>query len=1149
MQLKCAKCGCDYAADQAGGLCPRCLAAMAGHMSDTPVEEVPIEPGETFHGLMVQKLVARGGMGVIYRARKSGSNRDVALKILPRSLATEEEFRLRFDREARALAGLNHPNIVNLFDYGVEGDLMFLVMEFVEGVSLRHILREKRIMPDRAVKIALDICEALEFAHKEGIVHRDVKPENVLIDPSGRIKLTDFGLAKRVDTESTQLTQTHFAVGTPHYMAPEQLESPKDIDHRVDIYSLGVVLYEMLTRELPIGRFPAPSSKEGVDERFDDVVYRCLDKDPARRYQNVGQLKSAIRSATGKSYEAPIEGLEDRPTPARPKIASNLSITCPCGWEFFVPTAARGTVHCPSCGDPIRLSAPTPVQRPPTARAKVPEPPAATRVPKNLVIAGGVLGGLVVLLLVLVFAFRSSPPSGEISYVPPTGKGPDKTPPPPPVSILLDPEPAKSAAPIKNPPPPAPSANPVEVRRQIDRLVTQCNMAGITSTILLYSGRPLDYENMQDYITKLDNAVKDRILQLDVMGEKGESPERFRAGDRMAGFGTRRLESSKTIAFADDLRAWLKAFRPGISETITVSRNRQPLAFIVSFPERTAELAALAQQVGVSLGEEPTPPVAPTPEARGTLPAATVADLRKRLNALHPFYRNVIPYEDRAKGEALLGDGQGTNDDAMFLAGRFAELIRRCEAEHRSFGSKVQELEARLADPGSSIDTVSCKDGRRLEGTIIEETPEFIKIKSKLGTIPLKRDEILKIEKNKGSAQEFRTAYEAGRGQKTELLRLLAMAKEKKLQMQAELASAAVLVLDPADERCRAELGVARSPFAAVDTGANLGDKIEYRGRTYTPDQLRAELRSLGYVQINGLWCEKVQKAFKLDNLYKDQSQMAVTYSGTMVQSFNKTETVQEYNPDRKAFFEKKKEVSLARYIGGAGSCLIEINSPGEVVECRVRARSHVDRLGGYVSVSVAVDPKDNGKLLYTLAAPGVYDNSHDCTDKVVGATRFYIRADIRMGGMFLYSDSNDLGVFEVKWSYGRPLDKINALFATSVPEGTAPDARTPVDPVEATCRTIAAGLVQMPTLPEALLEMRRSTENLIWRVDYTMPSRYSEIATILKDPLTPNVGMTREQTNKLVAWWGIQGADERREFLTAYGIWCARTRFLRGSR
>jgi serine/threonine protein kinase len=1148
MQLKCSSCGNDYAADQAGGLCPRCLAAMAGRMSDTPVDEVPIEPGETFHGLLVQKLVARGGMGVIYRARKAGATRDVALKILPRSLATEEEFRLRFDREARALAGLNHANIVNLLDYGVEGDLMFLVMEFVEGVSLRHILREKRITQDRAVKIALDLCEALEFAHKEGIVHRDVKPENILIDPSGRVKLTDFGLAKRVDPESTQLTQTHFAVGTPHYMAPEQLEQPKEIDHRVDIYSLGVVLYEMLTRELPIGRFPAPSSKEEVDERFDDIVYRCLDKDPARRYPNIAQLKSAIRSATGKSYEAPVEMAEDRPTPARPKIASNISITCPCGWEFFVPTAARGTVHCPSCGDPIRLSQPTPVQRPPTTR-KVPIVQEKPRVPRSLLIAGGVLGLLVVVLLVLVLAFRSTPPSGEISYQPPPSKGPDKAPPPPPVSILLDPEPTKATGPSKSPTAPSSSADPTEVRRQIDRLVAQCNMAGLTSTILLYSGRPLDYENLQEYITKLDNAVKDRLLQLEVMGQKADSPERYRTGDRVAGFGTRRLETAKTIAFSDDLRTWLRAFRPGISETLTVSRNRQPMAFIVQFPERTPELVALAAQVGVNLGDDPTATAPPSTEAKGPLPAATVSDLRKRFDALHPFYRSAIPYEDRAKGEALLGSGQGTNDDAMFLAGRFAEMIRRCESEHHSFGAKVKELEVRIADSGASIDTVACKDGRRLEGTIVEETPEQIKIKSKFGTIPLKREEILRIEKNKGSAQEFRTAYETGRTQKNELLRLLALAKEKKMQLQTELAAAAVLAIDPADERCRLELGLPRTPFAVVDAGQDHGDRIEFRGRTYTADQLRAELRSLGYVQINGLWCEKVQKSFKIDNLYKDQSQLAATYTGTMVQSHNKTETTQAYDPDRKAFIEKKKEVSLARYIGGSGSCLIEISSPGEVVDCRVRARSKVDVLGGYVAVSVAVDPRDNGKLLYTLAAPGNSDVSYDVTDKVAGAVRFYIRADLRMGGMFLYSDSNDLSVLEVKWSYGRPLDKINSLFATSLPPEAPGEVRPAIDPVENACRGFASQLIQMTTMPEALLEMRRSTEGLVYRIDYTMPARYAEIATILRDPLSPNIGMTREQSNKLAAWWGQQNGDERREFLTSYGVWCARTRHLRGSR
>jgi serine/threonine protein kinase len=1128
---------------------------MAGRMSDSPVEEVPIEPGATFHGLMVQKLVARGGMGVIYRARKVGGDRDVALKILPRSLATEEEFRLRFDREARALAGLNHPNIVNLFDFGVEGDLMFLVMEFVEGVSLRHLLREKKITPDRAVKIALDLCEALEFAHQEGIVHRDVKPENVLVDQAGRVKLTDFGLAKRVDTESTQLTQTHFAVGTPHYMAPEQLEKPKEIDHRVDIYSMGVLLYEMLTRELPIGRFPPPSSKAGVDERLDDIVYRCLDKDPGRRYQNVAQLKIAIRSATGKTYEAPIETVEERPSPARPRIASNLSITCPCGWEFFVPAAARGTVHCPSCGDPIRLSAPTPVIRPPTARAKAPAPEEKPRLPRKLLLAGGILVVLVVVLLVLVLASGSpSNPDGRISFKTPAAPGSDKPPAPP--SILMDPEPAKTAesdktpAPSKAPAPPAAAADPVEVRLQIDRLVTQCNMAGLTSTILIYSGRPLDYDNLQEYITKLDNAIKDRLLQMEMLGQKIESPERFRAGDRVAAFGTRRLEAARTIEFSDGLRTWLRTFRPGVSETLTVSRNRQPLAFVVQFPERTPELAALAQQAGVSLGEEQPARVPEDPKTRVALPATMVSDLGKRLGALHPFYRNVLPYEDRAKGEALLQSGQGTSEEGIFLSGRFAELIRRCELEQQFLRAKVRELEARLAGPGSAVDTVSCKDGRRLEGTIVEETPEQIKIRSTLGTIPLQREEILKIERNKGSAQEFRTGYETGKGQKTELLRLLALAKEKKLQVQVELASAAVLLLDPGEERCRTELALPRSPFAAADPGQDRRDKIDYGGRQYTPDQLRSELRSLGYVLINGLWYEKVAKTFKIDNLYKDQGQLSATFSGTSVQSHNKTETVQSYDPDKKAFIEKQKQISLARYIGGSGSCLIEISAPGEIIDCRVRARSRVDRLGGQVALSVTADPRDSGKLLYTIAAPGDNDSSHDVSDKVGGATRFYIRAELRPGGMFLYSDSNDLGVLDVKYSYGRPLEKINSLFAANAAaaEGSA-EARPVAEPVETTCRSVAAGLVQVTTLPEALAQMRRATDTLSYRNDYTMPARYTEIAAILKDPLGPNSGTTREQSNRLTAWWGVQGADERREFLTAYGIWCARTRFLRGAR
>ncbi|HZE95764.1 MAG TPA: serine/threonine-protein kinase, partial [Planctomycetota bacterium] len=354
MQFTCPRCECLYASDQADGLCPRCLANMAVHPTGRREPGSPLEVGRTFHGMLVQALIATGGMGVVYRARKPGSDADVALKILPPSLGLEAEFRERFDREARALAGLAHPNIVRLHDFGIADDLMFLVMEFVEGRSLRQLLRDGKVTPARALTIIRELCAALEYAHHERVIHRDVKPDNILLDSSGRVKLSDFGLAKRIDPEASRLTQTNFAVGTPHYMAPEQLENPIAIDHRVDIYSTGVVLYEMLTRELPIGRFPLPSTKAAIDPALDTIICRCLEKDPDLRYASVRELRGALSSVAGAAPEQ-----AEATTPPRPKISSNLEVACPCGWSFFVPAGRRGNVHCPSCGDRISVTQPT----------------------------------------------------------------------------------------------------------------------------------------------------------------------------------------------------------------------------------------------------------------------------------------------------------------------------------------------------------------------------------------------------------------------------------------------------------------------------------------------------------------------------------------------------------------------------------------------------------------------------------------------------------------------------------------------------------------------------------------------------------------------------------------------------------------------
>jgi biopolymer transport protein ExbD/predicted Ser/Thr protein kinase len=258
----------------------------------------------------VLEYLGRGGMGFVYKAKQAGLDRVVALKVLAPRLAGSPEFAARFGREAKALAALSHPNIVQIFDYGQEAGLYFLVMEYVDGTSLRRILSTQRITPETALRYVPQICDALEFAHTAGVVHRDIKPENILIDKRGGLKIADFGLAKiaagapgkpdAVAEPKGHATVSGQVMGTPHYMAPEQVENMAAVDHRADIYSLGVVFYEMLTGELPLGRFPSPSQRVQVDVRFDEVVLKALEKEPEKRYQRASLVKEDLtRIATG----------------------------------------------------------------------------------------------------------------------------------------------------------------------------------------------------------------------------------------------------------------------------------------------------------------------------------------------------------------------------------------------------------------------------------------------------------------------------------------------------------------------------------------------------------------------------------------------------------------------------------------------------------------------------------------------------------------------------------------------------------------------------------------------------------------------------------------------------------------------------------
>ena len=181
-------------------------------------------------------------------------------------------------------------------------------MEYVDGVNLRQAMQAGRFTPQQALAVVPQVCEALQYAHQEGVLHRDIKPENILLDSRGKVKIADFGIAKLVGELHAEdaRTLTGARLGTPHYMAPEQIEHPGDVDHRADIYSLGVVFYEMLTGELPLGRFAPPSEKSSSDPRLDDVVFRTLAKEPSRRPQSAGDVKTQVESAsTGPAVPPP----------------------------------------------------------------------------------------------------------------------------------------------------------------------------------------------------------------------------------------------------------------------------------------------------------------------------------------------------------------------------------------------------------------------------------------------------------------------------------------------------------------------------------------------------------------------------------------------------------------------------------------------------------------------------------------------------------------------------------------------------------------------------------------------------------------------------------------------------------------------------
>jgi len=359
-KIRCPTCAHEFTvgkgADRSHLSCPHCevdIPESALRAASEVAEELApgFRPGQRIGNYIIESLLGTGGMAVVFRGRQLSLNRHVAIKILPEQLAKTKLFIERFESEAAVLANLNHPNIVGVIDRGREADTYFIVMEYVEGETLKDQLFQKtRLPPEEILLIADQALAGLEYAHRRGVVHRDIKPGNIMINREGMVKIADFGLAHlakaRGGLDVTRETQT---MGTLKYMAPEQLSSAKDVDCRADLYSFGVCIYEMLTGKLPLGMFKMPSECDGaLDARWDDVILRALKMDPEERFATAEEMAGALRDIATTPRVTLREQEEQEEPVVGASVTVSLTACAGCGHES-APTAHI----CERCGAPL----------------------------------------------------------------------------------------------------------------------------------------------------------------------------------------------------------------------------------------------------------------------------------------------------------------------------------------------------------------------------------------------------------------------------------------------------------------------------------------------------------------------------------------------------------------------------------------------------------------------------------------------------------------------------------------------------------------------------------------------------------------------------------------------------------------------------
>ncbi len=282
----------------------------------------PSELNQLFPGYEIESLIATGGMGAVYCAIQKSLDRTVALKILPHEFSKDAAFCAGFEAEAKAMARLNHPNLIGVYDFGEVNGMLFIIMEYVAGKSIYHSAHGKAIDPSEVIRLVTGVCNGLAHAHENGIIHRDIKPSNILLDSNTQPKIGDFGLARPIERK---IQEGEEIFGTPHYTAPEVVNAPHTVDYRADIFSVGVMLHELLTGKLPADDPRPPSVISRCDPRFDIIVRRATHAAPAGRYASAADMAkdlAIIATSSGQRVQRP--GAPAGPGHAGPRVAAPL---------------------------------------------------------------------------------------------------------------------------------------------------------------------------------------------------------------------------------------------------------------------------------------------------------------------------------------------------------------------------------------------------------------------------------------------------------------------------------------------------------------------------------------------------------------------------------------------------------------------------------------------------------------------------------------------------------------------------------------------------------------------------------------------------------------------------------------------------------